>query len=284
MKELLINSMRRGGIFSICLLVSACATLSSPPKVVQEGETVKVCYTCKNKNGKIITSNEASVMSAAELDKSEFFLANQDDSPLILAAGRPDHGKILRLRKIRPLGCNEEIAFQLAQAVVGLPVAVRTKVTLSSKWQKFLKPGNRYLRLARVRRRPKLTIIPKDRFMANNKNNTPQLGDEQPSFNGFVGKIVSITNHDVVIENIPAEGGNTIQTAFGKGIVSEHGNQLKIDIDVHQGDLVRTGTNFGRIDRVDDTFFYVDYGHPYGGETLSCDVTVKAAPPATAQY
>ena len=278
MKESSINSMCLAAIFTTCLLVSACATLISPPKVVQEGETVKICYTCKNKNGEIITSNEASVISAAEEDKTEFFLANQEDSPLILTAGRPDHNRIMRLRKMRPLGCNEEIAFQLAQAVVGLPAAAETKVTLNSEWQKFLEPGNRYLRMARVRWRPKLQKISKDLFMANNKNKMPQLGDEQPSFNGFVGKISSITQEDVIIENIPAQGGNSIRTAFGKGIVSEHGNQLKIDIDVHEGDLVRTGTNFGRVYRVDDTFFYVDYGHPYGGETLFCDVTVESAP------
>ena len=135
MKESSINSMCLAAIFTTCLLVSACATLSSPPKVVQEGETVKICYTCKNKNGKIITSNEASVISAAEADKSEFFLANQEDSPLILTAGSPDHNKIRRLRKMRPLGCDEEIAFQLAQAVVGLAEAAGcTAAQLAVAW------------------------------------------------------------------------------------------------------------------------------------------------------
>ena len=37
---------------------------------------------------------------------------------------------------------------------------------------------------------------------------------------------------------------------------------------------------FKRISDVHDDMFTIDYGHPFGGETLTCDVKVEPAPAA----
>ncbi len=46
-------------------------------------------------------------------------------------------------------------------------------------------------------------------------------------------------------------------------------------IDAHKGALVLAAGMVGRISYVDDKAFYIDFGNPFGGETLLCDVTVE---------
>ena len=66
-----------------------------------------------------------------------------------------------------------------------------------------------------------------------------------------------------------------VQTPFGVGRIREEADAYKIDIDARKGSLIRSGPLVGRITDVDDQFMVIDYRNPFGGETLSCDVTVS---------
>jgi len=68
-----------------------------------------------------------------------------------------------------------------------------------------------------------------------------------------------------------------IQTPFGPGKVTEAPTDLKITIDARVGSLARTGPLVGRVAAVDDNSITLDYGHPFGGEELNCDVVVEPA-------
>ena len=69
--------------------------------------------------------------------------------------------------------------------------------------------------------------------------------------------------------------GKEIETPFGKGTVRETSNDFEIVIAAPVGGLVRTGPLVGRIIGVDDTSFTLDYGHPFGGEELGCDIAIE---------
>ena len=72
--------------------------------------------------------------------------------------------------------------------------------------------------------------------------------------------------------------GAQVETPFGKGVLREEADHCGIAIDARSGTLVRSGPLAGRIVSMNDRSFVIDYGHPFGGETLSCDVAVKAVP------
>jgi FKBP-type peptidyl-prolyl cis-trans isomerase 2 len=69
-----------------------------------------------------------------------------------------------------------------------------------------------------------------------------------------------------------------VQTPFGKGTVKESGNVYIIDIDAKVGALVRSGPMVGRIVEVGEGetgTITIDYSHPFGGESLDCDITLE---------
>jgi FKBP-type peptidyl-prolyl cis-trans isomerase 2 len=69
--------------------------------------------------------------------------------------------------------------------------------------------------------------------------------------------------------------GAVIETPFGPGRVREEGQDYKMDIEARKGALVRAAAMTGRISDVDDKVITIDFGNPFGGETLLCDVTVE---------
>lgn len=73
-----------------------------------------------------------------------------------------------------------------------------------------------------------------------------------------------------------------VDTPFGKGAIRENEKNYEIVIDASVGSLVRTRGLVGRISEVRDGSIVVDYGHPFGGETLTCDIKVEPLPAADA--
>ena len=95
----------------------------------------------------------------------------------------------------------------------------------------------------------------------------------------FPGWVTAVSEQEVVIQ-FRAVPGNVIETPFGPGRIREEQDRYLVDIEAREGRLVRTGNRIGRIVKVDDKMILLDYRHPFGYETLMCDVTaVKVTHP-----
>jgi len=92
---------------------------------------------------------------------------------------------------------------------------------------------------------------------------------------GVQGTVSSVTESEVVVR-FTAHAGDKVATPLGQGTIRELPDRYETLIDAHVGDLVRGGKLTGRITAVDDQFITVDYGNPFGGETLSCDILVES--------
>jgi hypothetical protein len=102
----------------------------------------------------------------------------------------------------------------------------------------------------------------------------PELGQTFVLDPAFPGKVVSVTDKDVVIQ-FSAKPGEIIQTPFGPGRVRDEGKEYKVEIEAREGGLIRTGNRIGKISVPSERVIAVDYRHPFGYETLSCEVTVE---------
>ena len=60
--------------------------------------------------------------------------------------------------------------------------------------------------------------------------------------------------------------------------MEEAADRYLIAINAQTGNLVRSGGFVGRVIAVDEQLITVDYGHPFGGEPLLCDVQVVEPP------
>ena len=70
-----------------------------------------------------------------------------------------------------------------------------------------------------------------------------------------------------------------MDTGFGIGTIRDAGDKFEIVIDVHEGTLLRSGPLVGKIIKVEDRVFTIDYGGAFEKEPLVCDVDVKTATP-----
>lgn len=264
-------------IIGICLMAGCrtavpIKTTMTEASAVRSGDSVAIDYTCRLKDGKILTTNIREHDSSGNMPKAEIYLQPLDFVPLSLTAGDGREEEIARLRDRRPLGLHEMLTHQMAHAVVGKPYDVDEKLALSAGDQDALSEGDRYLRMAKIWKREKVFHLSKKSY-EQGVGKTPKIGDTSGSYPGFVARVAEIHGDDVVMENVIASG-DILETGFGPGKILEKEDHFEIVLDVFEGKLVRTGDNMGYIHKVDDIFFYVDYGNPYGKAALTCDIRI----------
>jgi FKBP-type peptidyl-prolyl cis-trans isomerase 2 len=243
--------------------------------LIKPGDKVGIQYTCRFKNGEIASSTSTEVARNTE-PKSSIFLPRSKDDPIAVTAeesskSQPPHGFI---------AFEDEIVTQLAHSITGMPMDGSRTIELHTDRITGLPPKDESLQLARVRVRPKEIKMTADEFKTRT-GKEPAVGAEVTSGAEIPGKVVSVSEN-VVLVRYSVHPGSVIDMPFGKATVRENEKNYEIVIDPTIGKLVRMQALVGRISEVQDQMFTVDYGHPFGGETLTCDVKVEPAPPEKA--
>ncbi len=174
---------------------------------------------------------------------------------------------------IDPLKAFEnELAAKLSKAIVGMRVGQSTSVTLTALVTEGLKEDERYITLSRKRIIPKKMIRPKNQFVID-VNKEPVIGLEVPTAIGLTARIVSVKGDDVEVIFVGKQG-DQIETPWGKGVLHDQGEKWRLELEPHVGRLVRTGNYVGRISLVQADRYKVDFGFPFGNETIVCDISV----------
>ena len=255
---------------SMLILLNGCAA-AGPRQHVRTGEEVKVHYTCRLQNGGIAATTDKAVAEDSSLPKSRLFALLKDYEALHLVAGSgkggpPGPGKLVPFET--------EIGSRLTKAIVGLEVGKKHEVKITSKMQLGLTKEDRFLTLSRIRKdKPKEHRMTWEEYKeAYDKE--PAVGQVAFSLGPVTGKVVSMTDSDVVVGLSIQEGG-TMDMVLGKAVYHDKGDHFEIVIDAHVGDLLRMSWLAGRVVEVDDKTLTIDFGHPFGGETLVCDVLVE---------
>ncbi|MGO9018928.1 MAG: hypothetical protein ACLQVJ_11315 [Syntrophobacteraceae bacterium] len=268
-------------IFAIAFFLSVIFVFHCPvlpaaeTDLVKPGDKVGIQYTCRFKNGEIASSSSAAVAQNTE-PKSAIFLARNIDDPIAVTAEKSSKSQPLH----DFIAMEDEIVIQLAHSITGMPLNGSRTIELHADRIERLQPQDEFLQLARVRVRPKEIRMTGEAFKTRT-GKEPAVGAEFTSDPLMPGKVVSVSEN-VVLIRFSAQPGSVVETPFGKATVRENEKNYEIVIDPSVGKLVRMEALVGRISEVQDQMFTVDYGHPFGGETLTCDVKVEPAPPEKA--
>jgi len=235
-------------------------------ELIRSGDSVQLNYVCRLKTGEVADTTLAESKLASEDKKSSIFQPLQNDAPLSLTAG--DDPRPTTVGKHHDFA--DVIAEQLARGVVGMRADDHKTVEVMA--QEAESRQNGAFSLAKVRRRPKeLRLLP-----AEYKNRTGKeaaIGQEFTIDPAFPGKVVTVSPDEVLI-SFAAPADKTLQTPFGPATIRETDKLYLVDIDARIGALVRSGPMVGKIVKVDDKMFTVDYGNPLAGQDLYCEVTV----------
>jgi FKBP-type peptidyl-prolyl cis-trans isomerase 2 len=268
----------------VCLLtIAGCATpgthqTSQPEpatdrtqaKVVKPGDTASVHYLCRLRSGEVVAATDI----VAEIQrKSNIYLLKDKIGPLsIEAVGTADTAQEQATTPYVQRSMEEEISRQLALAIVGMKEGDTRTAEIKAEDVPEQEAPKYIAHLTRVRTRPKEMKMPKGDYEYRT-GQSPEVGQAYSYDPDFPGKVVSISDQEVTIR-FSATPGAVIKTPFGPGLIRDDGEDYKVDIEARKGALVRTGEMAGHITDVDDKGITVDFGNPFGGETLVCDVTV----------
>lgn len=260
----------------IAIVLSGCAG-HIPRPVAASGDQVLISYTCRFPSGELAATTDKIIHDASSLSRSSVYLPGRF-SPRLLTAGAPLTGLAARQRAFE-----DEILVQLAARAVGLQEGDNTAILLRGDLMPELSPADRYFKIAKVRTRDKELRISKQEYVSR-VGQEPAVGQRFTVDPAFPGTIAEVTDNEVVV-TFPLPPDGVVQTPFGKGLVKDAGNHYEIDIDAHIGTLVRTGGIIGRIQHVDPIMITIDYGYPFGGESLACMMKIESvikAKPETA--
>ena len=264
-------------LFLNILFVFHCPDLpAAETGLIKPGDKVGIQFTCRFKNGEIASSTSTAVAGNTE-PKSAIFLPRNIDDPVAVTAG--ESSKDQHTHDF--IAFEDEIITQLAHSIAGMPLNGSGTIELHADRIAGLPPKDQFLQLARVRVQPKEIRMTGGEFKLRT-GKEPAVGEEFTLERGIPGKVASVSENEVLIR-FSVQPGSVIVTPFGKGTVRENEKNYEIVIDASVGRLVRMRGLVGRVSEVQDRTFTVDYGNPFGGETLSCDVKVEPAPPADVQ-
>lgn len=234
--------------------------------VIRQGDPVQVHYVCRLKNGEIAAATLDESKLGAVAVRADVFQPVQKDAPLSLQAG------------IKPKVQNEsgahdfadEIATQISSALVGLPFDESQSIKISAGRAPYRPQAT--ITLPRVRRRPmELRLLPEE--YVNRIGKAAEVGAVFTLDPNFPGTVVAVTGDEILIR-FAAPPDKKLETPFGPATVREDGNQYLIDIELQQGDVVRSGPMLGRVVAADARSFTVDYGNPLAGQDLVCEVSI----------
>jgi FKBP-type peptidyl-prolyl cis-trans isomerase 2 len=242
---------------------------STVPVVVQQGDTAEVNFTCRLPDG-----------SLAVTTRPNADVAGEKKSPLYLPRIGPETVAVKAVETVRQPGLQGVKDFELivldllGPRSIGATTGERRSLELVTPRYNGLPKNEEYISIARIRHYPKVIRMTPEEYTGRTGVKA-EVGQPYSLDLAFPGKVSEVAEKEVVIR-VSAQAGATVATAFGSGIVRENDSEYSYSIDAVKGTLVRTAGMVGRIVDVREDSIGLDYGHPFGGEPLQCDVTVKS--------
>lgn len=263
-----MNFSNTSPLLSLTLLVAVLAGCAATPAVVRPGDRVELGFTCRLPNGGVAATTRPD-SALGDDGKSPFYLPRKGPETVTLTAGvQPGDAKQDRV------SFEDEILKRLGDTLAGLREGEQAVVELQAERYPAATPADRFVRMALVRKRQKEMRLSTEEY-STRTGKPPEPGQRLVIDPLVPGRVSEVTDKEVVVLFAP-EPGKPLTTPFGPITVRETPTQYELEIKAEKGRLVRTGGMVGRISAVDNDSFTIDYGHPFGGETLRCDVNVAS--------
>ncbi len=264
---LLFKKMSLTALLTVPLV--ACA---GPPAIVRQGDKVDMSFTCRLPDGglAVTTFPDASVTGEA---KSPFYLPRTGPDTVSVMAGIQSPESKTPLRQ--PF--EQEILQRLATLIPGLKEGGQVQCILEADRYPVSSPNEKLVKMAKTRKRQKEMRLSIEEY-TNKTGRNPEAGQLFVLDKLVPGKVSEVTEKEVVIRFSPMQGKDLV-TPFGPVTVREAADQYDLEIGAETGRLIRTGGMVGRISAVDKDSFTIDYGHPFAGEKLKCEVKVESVEP-----
>ena len=258
----------------IGLPLTACSTA---PVVVHQGDKVEINFTCRLQNGELAATTRPDASVSGET-KAPLYMTRQGAEDTVAVTAGPPSAEVLK-RDREPF--EQEIIARLAPKLPGLKSGEQVQWLIAADRYPVAAPKEKQVNMALVRKREKEMRLTIEEY-TNKTGKSPEVGRPFVLDKLVPGKIAEVSDKEVLIRFAPAATKDLV-TPFGPVTVREMSDHYELDIAAEKGRLVRTGPMAGRISDINTDSMTIDYGHPFAGEKLNCDVTVVKVTPGERQ-
>lgn len=273
-----MNCLWKPSLKLLCAAMCLAALLgcaASQKSLVQAGDTAQVDFTCRLSNGRVVLTTKQDVAEDTKNLAAKVFLPLKTYGPMELIADPaavPKAGELTGLE----LGVDQG----LQRAIVGLPVGKERTVTLKGEVPEGLKKEDRYITVGRIARHKKEQRWDLQR-LARELGHTPAPGEQVLKMPGITAVMTGVDGREALVR-IAVTHGQAVDHTYGRAIIRDYPDHYDVVTEAKVGQIVRTLDLVGRIIAVTDTTLTLDYGDPFGGEELTCDVCVRGIGPSAA--
>lgn len=224
--------------------------------VVEPGDLVSVHYTMRLEDGDVIFTTREDKARDKETPRADWFRAPPSFGPQSVLAG------------------SDEGLKELSEALVGMHVGdIKTANLAPSKAFGAHDPK-------KVRIFPRIKTVPRKAMVeapdyVNQMNAFPITGREVRFIPYFKSKVIKVTERYTVLEAL-AEDGEQIEADYGVTTLSVGDDEVKLELAPTVGAKFKVDDQEGRICKVGEDTFSVDFNHPAAGKPILMDMEVKA--------
>lgn len=248
---------------------AGCGHVYKSPRTVVPGDRVTLTYTCRTPDNDVIATVDEKTATNANVSKSPVFMRPESFGPVSVIADAYASTDIKD-----PFGGFEGlISAKIAEKVIGLRKKETVTMMIEAGAFDHMKPADRFLSVARVRTRSKEKAMSVDRFLRFSKKKPPVAGMSVILEPGFRGEVRDV-REDRVYMDVHAQS-DRLDTFMGRASITDKGDHYDVRVDAEPGDIVRLANMVGVISKITEDRVEMDFGHPFGGVPLACEVSVR---------
>ncbi len=253
-------------------LAAGCAALQQPVHP-RPGQRLTLNYTCRLADGTVAATTVETIGDDPGQQKAVIFHPPREYQPAeIVVPDRPEQVTVEYFGSF-----DEKIVQTLTKEAQHLSVGRPVTLELTGAVPDNIPPNERYLKMAINSKRLRRMTVSLDMFRQHYPEQPqPGLAIEQ---NDKFKTVVERVNDGMVTLLFSAVPGATLESPYGTEHYIQEEDNFTVHLNVREGAVIRTGPLVGRISEVNNDTFTIDYGHPFGGETLSCEVEARPADP-----
>lgn len=255
-------------LFIVNLIAPPVLGKQQENSVVKAGDSVTLHVTCMEPTGEIIMTTLSAIANDASKKKSRTFIPQESYTPLLIIAGNSEFYSGTDPLKV----FKNELVARLSEYVIGRRVGQSSSVELTAPVPANMPDKDRFVRLFKNFPMDKQHIRPKSKITSQ-LGKPPQPGDTFPADFGLQWKVSKVSEEDVTLL-LGYPDGNTGNSVWGRVLLHDRGEKWNVEIQPELNRLVRVGHFMGYIAAIDDQHYTLDYGYPFGKETLSCYITI----------
>lgn len=264
---------------ALALLASCAATQHSPsPRLARPGEELAVDYTCRLADDGALAATTLREVAEGKTKKSSIFVPREKFTPIDIRVPEAKEEVVTT----PDMSFEETIAKGIAQKIDQAPMGRPFQLKLSHPGYKDLPDRDRYLKIAAEFVDNRRVTIDRQDFAARYPKVTPAAGMTVGGDSDFPALVEKVTDKDVTLY-FSAKPGAILPTGTGPATVSEAGDTFRVRLTLKPGDLLRAGPLVGEVRTVGEKTITIDYGNPFGGRSLDCEVTAEPLAEALAK-